>query len=128
MNNTSSLENDDNYVKTKDNEFAYIVPDEGGDGYLTENDGGAYFDIPSFTIEFLTGAGVFTGAGEYDPISIPTIADNDWEYSNKDVVLDAKNYIQVTFALYDLDGNRLMDELPLSFSMSIYDVEKNTEE
>lgn len=84
------------------------------------------YDEASFIIEFNKGS--IVGEGSYTSTPEPTIADNDWvlqsSYTNGkltsvDTILDAYNYIQISFEQFDLSGNPVSSNIPFGFIITI---------
>lgn len=86
------------------------------------------YEEASFIIEFNKGS--IVGPGSYTPTLNPTIADNDWvlqtskkgdKVDSVDTILNAYNYIQISFEQFDLNGNAIQSNVPYGFVLDIVD-------
>ena len=93
----------------------YIVKTD--DQYITDMGQ----DYAGFELELHKGS--IASAGIYDATANPTIADNDWVLSRADdsidTILNAVNYIQISFEVFDLEGQPLEENIPFGFSIQV---------
>ncbi len=93
----------------------YIVKTD--DQYITDMGQ----DYAGFELELHKGS--IASAGIYDATANSTIADNDWVLSRTedsiDTILNAVNYIQISFEVFDLEGQPLEENIPFGFSIQV---------